>query len=147
MANLFNLLQCQYEAVSINRTKSNLNSLWLSALQAMKAFIEANFKMIDIDSDGVIGAKEFRYNCITRIAIDNIQTVDDAFDKLLDVITILIFFLFPFYSMFDSCSLIRLSVFLLFFYFANFVSDVASILFSFYFDDLTHAHTHTTTQK
>lgn len=55
------------------------------ALQAMKAFIEANFKMIDIDSDGVIGTKEFRYNCITRIAVENIQTVDDAFDKLLDV--------------------------------------------------------------
>lgn len=51
----------------------------------MKAFIEANFKMIDIDSDGIIGAKEFRYNCITRIAVDNIQVVDDAFEKLLDV--------------------------------------------------------------
>lgn len=51
----------------------------------MKAFIEANFKMIDIDNDGVIGAKEYRYNCITRIAVDNIQVVDEAFDKLLDV--------------------------------------------------------------
>lgn len=44
--------------------------------------------MIDIDSDGVIGTKEFRYNCITRVAVDNIQTVDDAFDKLLDVSTV-----------------------------------------------------------
>lgn len=51
----------------------------------MKAFIEANFGMIDIDSDGIIGAKEFRYNCITRIAVDNIQVVDDVFNKLLDV--------------------------------------------------------------
>lgn len=51
----------------------------------MKAFIEANFKMIDIDSDGIIGAKEFRYNCITRIAVENIQVVDEAFNKLLDV--------------------------------------------------------------
>lgn len=51
----------------------------------MKAFIEANFKMIDIDSDGIIGAKEFRYNCITRVAVDSIQVVDDAFNKLLDV--------------------------------------------------------------
>lgn len=63
----------------------------------MKAFIEANFKMIDIDSDGVVGTKEFRYNCITRVAVDNIQTVDDAFDKLLDVNTkISFFFLFHF---------------------------------------------------
>lgn len=51
----------------------------------MKAFIEANFKMIDIDNDGIIGAKEYRYNCITRIAIEDIQVVDDAFNKLLDV--------------------------------------------------------------
>lgn len=51
----------------------------------MKAFIEANFKMIDIDGDGIVGAKEFRYNCITRIAVENIQVVDDAFNKLLDV--------------------------------------------------------------
>lgn len=51
----------------------------------MKAFIEANFKMIDIDGDGIIGAKEYRYNCITRIAVENIQVVDDAFNKLLDV--------------------------------------------------------------
>lgn len=51
----------------------------------MKAFIEANFNMIDFDGDGVIGAKEFRYNCITRIAVENIQVVDDAFNKLLDV--------------------------------------------------------------
>lgn len=56
----------------------------------MKAFIEANFKMIDIDNDGIIGAKEYRYNCITRIAIEDIQVVDDAFDKLLDVNTYLI---------------------------------------------------------
>lgn len=51
----------------------------------MKAFIETNFKMMDIDNDGIIGAKEFRYNCITRIAVDNIQVVDDAYNKLLDV--------------------------------------------------------------
>ena len=51
----------------------------------MKAFIEANFKSIDIDGDGIIGAKEYRYNCITRIAVENIQVVDDAFNKLLDV--------------------------------------------------------------
>lgn len=53
--------------------------------QAMKAFIEANFKMIDIDGDGIVGAKEYRYNCITRIAVDNIDIVNEAFEKLLDV--------------------------------------------------------------
>lgn len=54
--------------------------------QAMKAFIEANFKMLDIDGDGIVGAKEYRFNCITRIAVDNIDVVDQAFNKLLDVI-------------------------------------------------------------
>lgn len=88
----------------------------------MKAFIEANFKMIDIDSDGVIGTKEFRYNCITRVAVDNIQTVDDAFDKLLDVNKIYLFivfnlflFLFHFHLILDSIFLM-LSVCLFFKY-------------------------------
>lgn len=57
----------------------------------MKAFIEANFKMLDIDGDGIVGAKEYRYNCITRIATDNIEVIDEAFNKLLDVITAVCF--------------------------------------------------------
>lgn len=55
------------------------------SLQAMKAFIEANFKIMDINSDGVIGLEEFRYNCIQRLATDNIKIVDDAFNALLNV--------------------------------------------------------------
>lgn len=51
----------------------------------MKAFIEANFKMIDINGDGVVNKQEFCYNCITRIAVDNVQVVYDAFDSLLNV--------------------------------------------------------------
>lgn len=52
--------------------------------QAMKAFIKSQFQLIDVDGDGIVGAKEFRYNCITRIAVESIQVVDDAFNKLLD---------------------------------------------------------------
>lgn len=51
----------------------------------MRAFIEANFKMMDVNSDGVIGLEEFRYNCIQRIATDDIKIVDDAFNSLLNV--------------------------------------------------------------
>lgn len=51
----------------------------------MKAFIEANFKMLDINGDGVVSAEEYRYNCITRIAVDDIQIVDEAFNKMLNV--------------------------------------------------------------
>ena len=51
----------------------------------MKAFIEANFKVIDLNGDGVVSGPEFRYNCITRIAVDSIKAVDDAFDSLLNV--------------------------------------------------------------
>lgn len=51
----------------------------------MKAFIETNFKMIDIDNDGIIGPNEYRYNCITRVAVENIKVVDDAYNKLVDV--------------------------------------------------------------
>jgi Ca2+-binding EF-hand superfamily protein len=53
----------------------------------MKAFIEANFKMIDLNGDGIINAEEFRYNCITRIAVDEIKVVDDSFNTLLNVST------------------------------------------------------------
>lgn len=51
----------------------------------MRAFIEANFKMMDVNSDGVIGLEEFRYNCIQRIATDDIKVVDEAFNSLLNV--------------------------------------------------------------
>lgn len=53
--------------------------------QAMRAFIEANFKMMDLNGDGVIGVEEFRYNCIQRLATDDIKVVDDAFNQLLNV--------------------------------------------------------------
>lgn len=51
----------------------------------MRAFIEANFKMMDIDGDGLVGVNEFRYNCIQRIATDEIAVVDEAFNQLLNV--------------------------------------------------------------
>lgn len=51
----------------------------------MRAFIESNFKLLDIDNDGIVGIKEYRYNCITRVAIDDIAPVDKAFESLLNV--------------------------------------------------------------
>jgi hypothetical protein len=54
-------------------------------LQAMKAFIDSNFRLMDINTDGVIGIDEFRYNAIQRLATDNIKVVDDAFANLLNV--------------------------------------------------------------
>lgn len=35
--------------------------------------------------DGVIGAEEFRYDCVSRIAVDNIEVLDKAFQSLLNV--------------------------------------------------------------
>ena len=54
--------------------------------KAMKAFIEANFKMIDLNGDGIINGDEFRYNCISRVAVDDVHTIDEAFDNLLNVL-------------------------------------------------------------
>jgi len=51
----------------------------------MKAFIEANFKMMDLNGDGVVSLEEFRYNCIQRLATDEIGVVDEAFSHLLNV--------------------------------------------------------------
>lgn len=52
--------------------------------QAMKMFIDSNFKMIDMNDDGIIAADEYRYNCVTKFAIDDIEAVDEAFDNLLN---------------------------------------------------------------
>ncbi|XP_073824522.1 sarcoplasmic calcium-binding protein 1 [Musca autumnalis] len=52
--------------------------------QAMKAFIESNFKILDINSDGIVGIEEYRYNCITRMAIDDVAPIDKAFESLLN---------------------------------------------------------------
>jgi hypothetical protein len=53
--------------------------------QAMKMFIDSNFKMVDLNDDGVIGADEYRFNCVTKFAIDDIEVVDEAFNNLLSV--------------------------------------------------------------
>ncbi|XP_071451429.1 sarcoplasmic calcium-binding protein 1 isoform X1 [Hetaerina americana] len=52
--------------------------------QAMKMFIDSNFTTIDINGDGVIGAEEFRYDCITRSPFDTVEVLDDAYNKLLN---------------------------------------------------------------
>ena len=53
----------------------------------MKAFIDTYYKVLDIDGDGLVSINEYRYNCITRFAIEDIKVVDDSFDKLLNVST------------------------------------------------------------
>lgn len=66
------------------KTSSSLPPL-SNPVQTMKAFIEANFKMVDLNGDGIISGEEFRYNCITRIAVDDIKVVDEAFNRLMNV--------------------------------------------------------------
>ncbi|XP_076647932.1 sarcoplasmic calcium-binding protein 1 isoform X3 [Halictus rubicundus] len=51
--------------------------------QAMKMFIDSHFKLVDLNDDGVIAADEFRYNCVTRIPVDNINILDEAYQNLL----------------------------------------------------------------
>lgn len=52
---------------------------------------------------GVIGVEEFRYNCIQRIATDEIKVVDEAFNNLLNV---------SFPNLFSSCNARLLEKFL-----------------------------------
>lgn len=53
--------------------------------QAMKMFIDSNFKMVDLNDDGVIAADEYRFNCVTKFAVDDVEVVDEAFNNLLNV--------------------------------------------------------------
>ncbi|XP_044738804.1 sarcoplasmic calcium-binding protein 1 isoform X2 [Chrysoperla carnea] len=52
--------------------------------QAMKMFIDYNFKMVDLNDDGIITADEYRFSCVTKFAIDDIESVDESFDNLLN---------------------------------------------------------------
>ncbi|XP_041981885.1 sarcoplasmic calcium-binding protein 1 [Aricia agestis] len=52
--------------------------------QAMKAFIEINFKLLDINDDGIVGLEEFRYDCVSRMVVEEIKDIDDAFNALLN---------------------------------------------------------------
>lgn len=53
--------------------------------QAMKMFIDSNFKMVDLNDDGVIAADEYRFNCVTKFPIDDVEVVDEAFNNMLSV--------------------------------------------------------------
>jgi len=52
--------------------------------QAMRMFIDSNFKMMDINDDGLICAEEYRFSCVTKFPIDDIEVVDEAFNNLLN---------------------------------------------------------------
>lgn len=66
--------------------------------QAMKMFIDSHFKIVDLNDDGVIAADEFRYNCVTRIAVDNVNILDEAYQNLLNVSLNFIFLCFFFFK-------------------------------------------------
>lgn len=76
----------------------------------MKMFIDSHFKIVDLNGreinrtaisfkrttihvlsllsfldDGVIAADEFRYNCVTRIPVNNVNILDEAYQNLLNV--------------------------------------------------------------
>lgn len=41
--------------------------------------------MVDTNDDGVIDADEYRFSCITKFAIDDVEVVDEAFNNMLSV--------------------------------------------------------------
>ncbi|CAL4074049.1 unnamed protein product [Meganyctiphanes norvegica] len=50
---------------------------------AFKAFIENQFKSVDVDGDGLVGLNEYRQDVITRAAFSDIAVIDNAWNKLL----------------------------------------------------------------
>ena len=51
--------------------------------QAFKFFIDSSFRTIDIDGDGTIGANEYRFDCVNRMAYKSVKDLDDAYEKLM----------------------------------------------------------------
>merc|ERR1711962_565354 len=50
--------------------------------EAFKAFIENQFKSVDVDGDGTVGLSEYRSDVITRCAFSDVAEIDDAYSKL-----------------------------------------------------------------
>ncbi|CAG0906560.1 unnamed protein product, partial [Cyprideis torosa] len=50
--------------------------------QAMKMFAHSLFKAVDTNEDGVIDLQEFRVDCVRRIALPNVDLIDECFDTL-----------------------------------------------------------------
>lgn len=50
--------------------------------EALRAFISSHFSTVDINGDGLIGVEEYRVDCCGRQAYNEIQDIDDAFNKL-----------------------------------------------------------------
>jgi len=51
---------------------------------AFKAFIDNQFKSIDVDGDGTIGANEYRLDVITRGAYGDVAEIDGAYNSLVN---------------------------------------------------------------
>ncbi|XP_012282626.1 sarcoplasmic calcium-binding protein 1 [Orussus abietinus] len=52
--------------------------------QSLKLFIDNHFKLMDMNNDGVLGVEEYRYDCVTRIPVDDISILDQAYQSLLN---------------------------------------------------------------
>ncbi|XP_055942952.1 sarcoplasmic calcium-binding protein 1-like [Argiope bruennichi] len=52
--------------------------------QSLKHAINCKFHATDINGDGIVTLEEFRMDCVNRSAFQDIQEIDDSYNKLLN---------------------------------------------------------------
>lgn len=113
-----NFYRIQIFCVNPEKGIGKLEFIWNSFKLMIKNLILQNVFFLD---DGVIAADEFRYNCVSRIPVNNVDILDESYQNLLNVCKFSHLFSISFFKYFLSC------------FFFNFPHMAIRIFFEIYY--------------